>query len=72
MLIHIKYHSFTKTLSQNFRQQINIRYVLTIEQRFDASLKLYWIYESQIQTSAQSAPVSVGKALVLNHYFYVI
>lgn len=45
-----------------------------IEQRFDASLKLYWIhmYGSQIQTSTQSAPVSVGKALVLNCYFYVI
>lgn len=30
------------------------------------------MYESQIQTSTQSAPVFVGKALVLNHYFYVI
>lgn len=30
------------------------------------------MYESQIQTSTQSAPVPVGKALVLNCYSYVI
>lgn len=30
------------------------------------------MYESQIQISTQSAPVSVGKALVLNCYSYMI
>lgn len=44
------------------------------EQKFYVNLKLYWIYiyEPRIQTSTQSAPVSVGKALVLNCYFYMI
>lgn len=61
-------------LSRNLRQQINIRYIFMTEQKFDVNLKLYWIYiyEPQIQTSTQSAPVSVGKALVLNCYFYMI
>lgn len=30
------------------------------------------MYESQIQTSTQSAPVSMGKALEPIHNFYVI
>lgn len=30
------------------------------------------MYEWQVQTSTQSAPISAGKALVLNCFFYVI
>lgn len=71
---HTKYHSSAKRLSQNFREQINVDHILMNEQRFDTNFKLYWVYmyESQIQTSTQSAPVSVGEKLVLNCYSYVI
>lgn len=71
---HTKYHSSAKRLSQNFRKQINVDHILMDEQRFDTNLKLYWVYmyESQIQTSTQSAPVSVGEKLVLNCYSSVI
>lgn len=30
------------------------------------------MYEWQVQTSTQCAPISAGKALVLNCFFYVI